>query len=126
VERRSVWVSAGSLYDTLPPFPHPHIFLGYGVRSVPIRKDDEVTVVRGTHKKISGKVTTVYRRKYVIHIEKLTKDKPNGASVNIGIHPSNVVITKLKLGKDRNALLERKRAGADKEKGKLTQQDVQA
>jgi len=97
----------------------------YGVRSVPIRKDDEVTVVRGQHK-VTGKVTTCYRRKYVIHIEKLTLDKPNGASVNIGIHPSNCVITKLKLDKDRLALLARKKAGAAAGKGKFSQDDVQA
>merc|ERR1712115_648376 len=97
----------------------------YGVRSVPIRRDDEVMVVRGQHK-VSGKVTSCYRRKYVIHIEKLTLDKPNGQSVNIGIHPSNCVITKLKIDKDRLALLNRKRAGAEAGKGKLSQQDVQA
>ena len=32
-----------------------------------------------------------------------------GATVQIGIHPSKVVITKLKLDKDRKALLERKK-----------------
>lgn len=39
-----------------------------------------------------------------------------------------VVITKLKLDKDRKALLDRKqgRKGADKSKGKFTEQEVQA
>jgi ribosomal protein uL24 len=32
-------------------------------RSMPIRKDDEVLVVRGTHKGREGKVTSVYRLK---------------------------------------------------------------
>jgi Ribosomal proteins L26 eukaryotic, L24P archaeal len=32
----------------------------------------------------------------------------NGATVNVGLDPSKVVITKLKLDKDRKALLERK------------------
>ncbi|CAE7913885.1 RPL26A [Symbiodinium sp. KB8] len=79
----------------------------YKVRSLPIRKDDEVTVVRGSQKGREGKVATVYRRKYVIHIG-LTREKANGTPIQIGIHPSNVVITKLKLDKDRIALLERK------------------
>ena len=41
---------------------------------------------------------------------------------------SQVVITKLKLDKDRKALLDRKqgRKGADKGKGKFTEQEVQA
>ncbi|KDD73907.1 hypothetical protein H632_c1741p0, partial [Helicosporidium sp. ATCC 50920] len=43
----------------------------YGVRSVPIRKDDEVTVVRGSFKGREGKVVQVYRKKWVIHIERL-------------------------------------------------------
>lgn len=33
-----------------------------------------------------------------------------GATVNVGVDPSKVVVTKLKLDKDRRQLLERKRA----------------
>ena len=112
-----------------------------------------------------GKVVAVYRRKWVIHIERITREKVlscrlvqfsiaalcgtisgrleqlsvaagdewsrrrlhcfcsycisqaqphsvapqvNGATVNVGLDPSKVVITKLKLDKDRKALLERK------------------
>jgi len=80
----------------------------YHVRSVPIRKDDEVKVVRGSFKGREGKVIQVYRKKWVIHIEKLVREKATGATVNIGVHPSKVVVTKLKLDKDREALLERK------------------
>merc|ERR1711998_158486 len=97
----------------------------YGVNAVPIRKDDEVQVVRGTYKQREGKVVQVYRRKWVIHIERITREKVNGATVNVGIDPSKVIITKLKLDKDRKALLERKR-GANAEKGKFTPEEVQA
>ncbi|KAK0704672.1 ribosomal protein l26 [Lasiosphaeris hirsuta] len=93
----------------------------YNVRSIPIRKDDEVTIVRGINKEKEGKVTSVYRLKYVIHIERVTRDKANGSSVPLGIHPSNVVITKLKLDKDRESILERSRLGREqvaKAKGK--------
>lgn len=48
------------------------------VRSMPIRKDDEVTVVRGTYKGREGKVVQVYRKKWVIHIERITREKVNG------------------------------------------------
>ncbi|CAH9111345.1 unnamed protein product [Cuscuta europaea] len=91
----------------------------YNVRSLPVRKDDEVTVMRGTYKGREGKVVQVYRKKWVIHIERITREKVNGSTVNVGIHPSNVVITKLHLDKDRKSLIERKakgRAAADKEK----------
>jgi large subunit ribosomal protein L26e len=92
---------------------------------MPIRKDDEVTVVRGTHKNREGKVVQVYRKKWVIHIDRLTREKTNGVSVPVGIDASKVVITKLKIDKDRKALLERKRGGKG-DKGKFTEQEIQA
>ena len=80
----------------------------YNVRSIPVRKDDEVMVVRGIYKNREGKVTACYRGKYVIHVERITRDKANGAQVNVGLQPSNCIITKLKLDKDRKAILDRK------------------
>ena len=80
----------------------------HGVRAVPIRRDDEVKVVRGSFKGREGKVTAVYRKKWVIHVERITREKVNGQSVNVGVQPSKCVITKLKMDKDRKALLERK------------------
>ncbi|KAI9192933.1 translation protein SH3-like domain-containing protein, partial [Polychytrium aggregatum] len=82
----------------------------YRVRSLPVRQDDEVQIVRGTHKGREGKVTAVYRRKWVIYIEKINKEKVNGQSVPIPISPSNVVITKPRMDKDRKNLIERKAA----------------
>ncbi|XP_050141216.1 60S ribosomal protein L26-1-like [Malus sylvestris] len=74
------------------------------VRSMPVRKDDEV------------------------HIERITREKVNGSTVNVGINPSKVVITKLRLDKDCKSLLDRKakgRAVADKDKGtKFTAEDI--
>eukprot|EP00928_Gymnodinium_smaydae_P003789 TRINITY_DN1133_c0_g3_i3.p3 TRINITY_DN1133_c0_g3~~TRINITY_DN1133_c0_g3_i3.p3 ORF type:complete len:134 (+),score=29.87 TRINITY_DN1133_c0_g3_i3:76-477(+) len=80
----------------------------YGVRSLPIRRDDEVMIMRGHYHDREGKVTTVYRKKWRIHVERVTRDKANGQTVPVGVHPSKVVITKIKLDKDRKALLERK------------------
>ncbi len=77
------------------------------VRAIPIRKDDEVSIVRGNNKGRAGKVTSVYRLKYVIHIERVAREKSNGQSVPLGIHPSKVMITKLKVDKDRESLLDR-------------------
>merc|ERR1719362_2115283 len=80
----------------------------HGVRSMPIRKDDEVLVTRGMYKTREGKVTAVYRKKWVVHVERLSREKVHGASVPVGIPPSSLVITKLKLDKDRKAKLEAK------------------
>jgi len=80
----------------------------HNTRSIPIRKDDEVRIVRGKYKGREGKVTQVYRKKWVIHVDRVQRDKSNGATAPIGVHPSNVVITTIKLDKDRRAILDRK------------------
>lgn len=49
----------------------------------------------------------------------------SGATPSVGIQPSKVVITKLKIDNDRKALLEKRRRKG-KAKGKFTDQDVQA
>ena len=73
----------------------------HNVRAMPVRKDDEVSVLKGTYKGNKGKVTQVYRKKWCIYIEKLSKTKSNGAPFNIPLRPCQCVITKLKLDKDR-------------------------
>jgi large subunit ribosomal protein L26e len=88
----------------------------HGVRSMPIRKDDEVLITRGMYKTREGKVTAVYRKKWVVHVERISREKVNGASVPVGIPASSLVITKLKLDKDRKAKLEAKAANNNKEK----------
>ncbi|MCJ1392266.1 60S ribosomal protein L26A [Xylographa bjoerkii] len=93
----------------------------YNVRSIPIRKDDEVMITRGSNKGREAKVTSVYRLKYLVHLERVSREKSNGQSVPIGIHPSKCVITKLKLDKDRESILERIKKGREiKAKGKET------
>ena len=83
-------------------FAHLHTYAwGIQTRSLPIRKDDEVRIVRGTYKGREGKVTQVYRKKWVIHVDRVQRDKSNGATAPIGVNPSKVVITTIKLDKDR-------------------------
>ncbi len=43
----------------------------------------------------------------MIHVERVSREKSNGQSVPIGIHPSKVQVTKLKLDKDRESILDR-------------------
>jgi len=50
----------------------------YEVRSIPVRKGDVVKVMRGHLKGREGKVLTVYRKRWALHIEKLTREKTNG------------------------------------------------
>ena len=50
----------------------------------------------------------------------------SGATVQVGIHPSKCVITKLKLDKDRKSILDRKNRDtkSDAAKGKFSEKDV--
>lgn len=56
-----------------------------------------VKVISGRHKGSEGKVTQVYRKKWVVHVERIHREKTNGATVPIPLRPSALVITKLKL-----------------------------
>lgn len=73
-----------------------------------------------------GKVTTVYRRKWVIHVNGLTREKVNGSQAQVPVQPSKCVITKLKMDKDRTAILARKGKGGGVGKGKFSEAEVAA
>merc|ERR1712140_118757 len=103
----------------------------YGIKNIPIRKDDEVQVVRGHYKgQQVGKVVRCYRKKFCVYIERIQREKANGASVYVGIHPSKVCIVKLKMDKDRKKILDRRAKGraeaTGKDKGKFTEETVAA
>merc|ERR1719412_577507 len=92
----------------------------HAVRSMPVRKDDEVTVG-------SGKVSQVYRKRWCVYIEGLSKSKFNGTPIRVPIVASNCVLNKLKLTKDRENLIARKAANSAKGKGeKYANKDVAA
>merc|ERR1712119_20018 len=92
----------------------------YGVKNIPIRKDDEVQVVRGHYKgQQVGKVVQWYRKKFCVYIERIQREKANGASVYVGIHPSKVCIVKLKMDKDRKKILDRRAKGREEATGKV-------
>lgn len=95
---------------------------------MPISADDEVKIVRGKFKgEQTGKVISVYRKKYVVHVERIQREKASGQSVHIGLNTSNLVITKFgKLNKDRKDLLEAKRATRESSvaKGKIQEEDI--
>merc|ERR1719169_84119 len=80
----------------------------HGARSMPVRKDDEVTVVRGKNKGHSGKVTDVYRKRWCLYLDGLQKSKQNGQPIRVPIDASNCVMTKIKMTRiDKTYLLER-------------------
>jgi len=72
----------------------------YGRRSFPIRKGDEVEVMRGEFKKHKGRVTKVDLKKYKIYVSGIIQKKVDGTEVQRPIHPSNLRIIKLNLEDD--------------------------
>ena len=62
-----------------------------------------------------------------IDIERVQREKANGTTVHVGIHPSKVVITRLKPDKDRKKILECKAKShqVGKEEGKYKEETIE-
>lgn len=94
----------------------PELKSSHNTNSVPVRVGDTVRVMRGDHRGFEGKVTRVDRKKYRIFIEGVTREKVDGSTTLVPIHPSKVMITRLKLDdKWRKKALKRKGAAKEAE-----------
>ncbi len=88
----------------------PELRKSYGTRSLPLRRGDSVRIMRGDRKGFEGKVARVDRKKYRVYIEGLTREKVDGTTVSVPVHPSKVMITRLNLDdKWRKKILERRK-----------------
>ena len=87
----------------------PSLKIEYGARSMPIRRDDTVTITKGDRKLTEGKVIRVDSERSKIYIEGVTRNRMDGSMVQIPFRPENVMITRLELGDDkRRAILARR------------------
>jgi large subunit ribosomal protein L26e len=82
----------------------------YKLRSLPIKRGDEVKILKGKAKGKSGKVVQVYRKKNIIYVDKVNREKQNGQTVFLPIKPSYCVIEKLLINKDRTKTIEKRAA----------------
>jgi len=81
----------------------------YKRRSMPVRKGDEVLVMRGGFKGKTGKISRIDLKKYHVYIEGITRRRTVGTDVQVPIHPSNLQIINLNLDdKRRVKIIERK------------------
>lgn len=81
----------------------------YKFRSFPVRKGDEVEVMRGEYKKKAGKISRVDYKKYKVYVEGVTIKSTTGTEKQVALHPSNLKITSLNLDdKKRVKAFERK------------------
>jgi large subunit ribosomal protein L24 len=89
----------------------PELRASHGVRTLSVRSGDSVRIMRGDQKGFEGKITSINRKKYRIYVEGLTREKVDGTTIFVPIHPSKVMITRLNLDdKWRKKILDRKKA----------------
>jgi ribosomal protein uL24 len=82
----------------------------HGIRNLTVCKGDTVLITRGSFRDSEGVVTNVDTQNLRLHIENITMDKVDGSAVPFPIPASNVMITKLKLDKSRQTIIDRKKA----------------
>ena len=95
-----------------------HLRKEYGRRSVKLRTEDVVKVLRGEFKKKEGKVQKVDISNSTIFVEGVSKKKSGGKEFNVPIQSSNVQIIELNLKDEKrvNALKKIKKVSAKTEK----------
>lgn len=87
----------------------------YGVRSLPVRKGDEVAVMRGKFRKRAGKIARIDTEKYRVYVEGVVVKRTDGTERQAGLHASNLLVTRLNLDdKKRAASIEKHKKPAAK------------
>ena len=67
----------------------------YGKRSTPIKKGDEVLIIRGKFAKKKGKVLVLELKKSRVTVDGINRTKKDGTKVEVWHNPSNLKITSL-------------------------------
>ncbi|MGC8993263.1 MAG: 50S ribosomal protein L24 [Candidatus Aenigmatarchaeota archaeon] len=80
----------------------------YKRRSLPLRKGDEVKIMRGEFKGTIGKIVRIDTKNYKVYVDTAKKKRTVGTEYLVPISPSNLMIIKLNLDdKYRMKILER-------------------
>lgn len=69
----------------------------YGMRNIPLRKGDEVKVMKGKFKGKTGKVKKVELQNKRVSIEGINNTKKDGSAIQVWFYPSNLLIKTLDL-----------------------------
>jgi large subunit ribosomal protein L24 len=78
-------------------------------RTMSVKKGDTIRVLRGDYKGFEGKILRVNRKGYRIIVDGINREKADGTSIPVAIHPSKVEVIRLDLGdKWRDRILRRK------------------
>jgi len=80
----------------------------HGKRNIPLRKGDEVLIMRGSFAKKKGKITEVDLKRSSVAIENINIAKKDGTKVNVYLNPSNLLIQSLNLDDHKRLKLYKK------------------
>jgi large subunit ribosomal protein L24 len=73
----------------------------WGIKRIPVRKDDFVRVVKGEFDGIEGKVLSIDKTVRKITIEECTLQKKDGSNYYVPIAVANVLMTKFGMKKNK-------------------------
>jgi large subunit ribosomal protein L24 len=69
----------------------------YGKRSLPLRKGDEVLVMRGSSRKKRAKISSIDLTRSRVTLEGIQRTKKDGSKVNVYFNPSSLQVQTLNL-----------------------------
>ncbi|OGD46335.1 50S ribosomal protein L24 [Candidatus Bathyarchaeota archaeon RBG_16_48_13] len=96
----------------------------YKLKTFGVRKGDTISVVRGDFLGVEGKVNKVDIERAKLYIDGITREKADGSSIFVPVHPSKVKITKISLDdKWRRNML--KRRGVKLEETKVAEKTLE-
>jgi large subunit ribosomal protein L24 len=75
----------------------PDLKKKHGTNTFPVKAGDTVRVMRGDRQGFEGKITRVDRQDYRVFVEGVSRQKVDGTTIQIPLHPSKVMITSLDL-----------------------------
>ena len=69
----------------------------HGKSNIPVKKGDNVKIMKGKYKGKKGKITQVFLKDSRVTVEGIQVKKQDGSKVNVKLQPSNLQITSLNL-----------------------------
>jgi len=95
----------------------PGLRENFGRRSLPLRKGDEVLVMRGGSKGKRGLIDSIDKKKSKVYIDNVKIKKVDGSEVHTPFDPSNLMITNLDMDdKRRKVIIDRKKPAKETKK----------
>jgi len=109
-QRKRLYTSSESQrYKYFSSHLSPDLKKSHNVRSIPVRKGDTVQIIRGALGGFEGKITRINRKRFQVFVEGVNREKVDGTTTLVPIHPSKIMITRLYMAdKWRKRILDRK------------------